>query len=211
MAITYATFDPGYTRSEIALSNGNLTATHGGPKIWASTVGTTPLDTEQGYAEFTGNITVSGGNVFLGVMLDATDINVGNGNPLNGGLATTMGYYGFGSGAYYYNGVANTAPTSFDLAAGDVIGLQYDNHTVKMFKNNVLQFTWAAPAGSWRPYAQLENSSDTVTINTGQTAFVYPARDLSGNGWSSGAGAGGGIAGNIVSNIVFNTVTNIGG
>ena len=169
----FATLNPLYTGSvSNTFSEGNLKIVTPSTGYGTSTATIVPTSGKY-YAEFKG--TTGGDNGNYGVR----DVSMAatNSTWLPAGSTKNMAYQG-SNGNIYYNGssVLSSAPATFTTNDVIAVAIDYDNSTVKWYKNNSLQYTATS--------ADLENvtfaagdsgNSTTVTAeaNFGQKTLAY--------------------------------------
>ena len=154
----YATWNP--LDTQLALSNGNLTATPGAPtRSVRSTIG---KSSDKWYWEC---VTATDVYSYIGVAYSNADLTVGVGLDANG--------WGYNPNGAIYN---NSSPLAVvaTYANGDVIGIAIDPTagTVKFYKNNALQYTATGLSGTVYAAVGLANST-ACTANFGKTAQTY--------------------------------------
>lgn len=169
--MAYAIFDNTEETAHLSLSNGDLTGTvlTGAPNYSAarSTIG---KSTGKWYWEITvGTL----GSVFVGMVAHAST------TAKPPGWMETTGCSYRNNGYSYLNSSDANEDWPFvgaTFTTGAVIGLAFDAdaHTLKFYKNNVLQGTITGlAAGTWYPAICIATTGTAVTANFGATALTY--------------------------------------
>ena len=172
----FATLNPLYTGSNLTtFSEGNLKVVTPGTGHGPCVASIVPTSGKY-YAEFICTAEYASGSALYGVKdvsLPAT-----NADYLSVGSAKNLGYQGangaiFGDGTTFFD----TAPATF--ATNDRIGvaIDYDNSTIKWYKNNVHQYTKSSADLKDCTFALSDtyngSSGATIEANFGQKAFAY--------------------------------------
>lgn len=159
--LTYATWNPSDKGASIILSSGNLSVTSSAAGSVRSTVSKI-----SGKWYWESNIIVAGDAIIGGGTSSAT-LTSYVGSDIFG-----WGYYGatgtvYSSAALVFVGVV--------FLAGDVIGfaLDADAHTLKFYRNNVLQGTATVSASPMFAMGGNASGSGQVITNFGATPFTY--------------------------------------
>lgn len=159
--------------------------------VWDSTVaGVTYSNTNHtgsigGNQTARGNIGLNSGTQYFEVKVDSMGalppiIGVVKTPGTGYGSTDSHGYYGGGAGQRFNNGVA-TNFGAVGVAAGSVVGVRanYDTGVVDVFVNGTAlgRMAMNITPGLYIPFAGSAGSaySAVTTINTGDTAFAYPA------------------------------------
>ena len=171
----FATLNPLYTGSASnTFSEGNLkivTPTGG----YGTSLATILPTSGKYYAEFKG--TTSGDNGNYGVRDVSTATAITNSTWLPSGSTKNMAYQG-SNGNVYYNGsnVLSSAPATFTTNDLIAVAIDYDNSTVKWYKNNSLQYTATSADLTNVTFAAGDSGNSagvTAEANFGQKAFAY--------------------------------------
>lgn len=161
--VTYATWNPADKNANITLSNGNLTATNSVANCAVrATIGKT---TGKWYWEITNG------------SVNEQDIGVGNASmTLNGYVGKDANGVGYDSSdGKLYKGDVAVATGGATYTAADIIGfaLDVDAGTLKVYKNNTLQYTYTYGfTGTIYP-ALGAFAAASGTANFGATALTY--------------------------------------
>lgn len=161
---TYATWNSADKSANIALSGGDLTATHTVTTGYVGVRSTIGKSTGKWYWEVT--IGAKGGSdaVYPSAMLSTA--------AFTGPYQT--GYWGYLSQGYSECANVETGGKA-TFGVGDVIGiaLDADADTVQFFKNNTSQFTCTSVAGTVYAGLLMYDNNDAMTANFGATALTY--------------------------------------
>ena len=169
----FATLNPLYTGSvSNAFYEGNLTIVTPSTGYGTSTATIVPTSGKY-YAEFKG--TTSGDNGNYGVR----DVSMAatNSTWLPDGSTKNMAYQG-SNGNIYYNGssVLSSAPATFTTNDVIAVAIDYDNSTVKWYKNNSLQYTATSADLENVTFAAGDSGNSaglTAEANFGQKTLAY--------------------------------------
>ena len=169
----FATLNPLYTGSvSNTFSEGNLKIVTPSTGYGTSTATILPTSGKY-YAEFKG--TTGGGNGNYGVR----DVSMAatNSTWLPDGSTKNMAYQG-GNGNIYYNGssVLSSAPATFTTNDVIAVAIDYDNSTVKWYKNNSLQYTATSADLENVTFAAGDSGNSTgltAEANFGQKTLAY--------------------------------------
>lgn len=167
-----STFNPANINADLALSNGNLTATRSGSaSATAGGKGTLPKTTGSWHVEFTITSIVGAVNVTIGAALEAFS---------NTATLTAAGSGGVRSdGSTNVNGVAQAASDTF--TTGDIIAVEYDatagNLWLQKLGGTGRKGPFTLPAGAGIVPAATVGGGATgvgsvININAGQSAFA---------------------------------------
>ena len=169
----FATLNPLYTGSvSNTFSEGNLKIVTPSTGYGTSTATIVPTSGKY-YAEFKG--TTSGGAGNYGVR----DVSMAatNSTWLPDGSTKNMAYQG-SNGNIYYNGssVLSSAPATFTTNDVIAVAIDYDNSTVKWYKNNSLQYTATSADLENVTFAGGDSGNSTAVTaeaNFGQKTLAY--------------------------------------
>ena len=169
----FATLNPLYTGSvSNTFSEGNLKIVTPSTGYGTSTATILPTSGKY-YAEFKG--TTGGGNGNYGVR----DVSMAatNSTWLPAGSTKNMAYQG-SNGNIYYNGssVLSSAPATFTTNDVIAVAIDYDNSTVKWYKNNSLQYTATSADLENVTFAAGDSGNSTgltAEANFGQKTLAY--------------------------------------
>jgi hypothetical protein len=171
----FATLNPLYTGSASnTFSEGNLKIVTPTSGYGTSTATILPTSGKY-YAEFKG--TTSGDNAYYGVRDVAVATATTNSTWLSAGSTKNMGYQG-SNGNIYYNGtsVLSSAPATFTTNDVIAVAIDYDNSTVKWYKNNSLQYTATSADLENVTFAAGDSGNSaglTAEANFGQKTLAY--------------------------------------
>ena len=169
----FATLNPLYTGSvSNTFSEGNLKIVTPSTGYGTSTATIVPTSGKY-YAEFKG--TTGGDSGTYGVR----DVSMAatNSTWLPAGSTKNMGYQG-SNGNIYYNGtsVLSSAPATFTTNDVIAVAIDYDNSTVKWYKNNSLQYTATSADLENVTFAASDSGNSggvTAEANFGQKTLAY--------------------------------------
>ncbi|MDI6717739.1 MAG: hypothetical protein QMD86_01680, partial [Patescibacteria group bacterium] len=169
--------NPNDKNANIALSNGNLTAssTDGGAS-WKCVRANVGKSSGKWYWEATQNAPGGNNNYVMGIGVANSSASLNNycGADANGWM-----YSGFNGNKFNNaSGTSGLVYGSVYYNVGDVIGvsLDMDAGTITMYKNGVSQgVMYSGLSGTFYPAFNLENVN--LTVNFGATAFTYTVPD----------------------------------
>lgn len=162
----YATWNPLDMGPNMALSNGNLTATN--IFRW----------NEFARATVSKSLSIGGQKWYWEITVAVTRQDLGVANSVETVLSfpgSSGNSVGYNSGGYIiFSGAIQATVASY--TTGDVIGFVLDMYaaTLKFYKNNVLQYTHGGLNGTYYPAGGGHGGSlSSMTANFGATAFTY--------------------------------------